>query len=102
MPHSPPRSSSSRCAFSLCGTPCCATPADAVSAILERLYRSLAPDGAVLDVGCFGFRQVELATRLGMTGLRHAGVDYNSYDDVPLGFDFRRADLSRELIPFAD
>lgn len=73
-----------------------------MSLVLERVYRELAPDAAVLDVGCFGFRQVALASRLGLTGLRHAGVDYNAYDDVPAGFDFRRADLSREPIPFED
>jgi SAM-dependent methyltransferase len=73
-----------------------------VSGVLEGLYRSLAPDAAVLDVGCFGFRQVALAQRLGLSGLRHAGVDYNSYDEVPPNFEFRRADLSRERIPFED
>jgi SAM-dependent methyltransferase len=73
-----------------------------VSVVLERLYRALPTDERVLDVGCFGFRQVELARRLGLPGLRHAGVDYNDYDEVPTGFEFRRADLSREAIPFDD
>jgi SAM-dependent methyltransferase len=69
---------------------------------LDALFRSLPSDGEVLDVGCFGFRQVERAQRLGLTTLRHAGVDYNAYEDVPAGFEFRRADLSRESIPFED
>jgi SAM-dependent methyltransferase len=73
-----------------------------MSVMLERLYRTLPLDGSVLDVGCFGFRQVELARRLGLTGLHHAGVDYNDYDELPPGFDYRRADLSRESIPFDD
>jgi SAM-dependent methyltransferase len=73
-----------------------------MSVVLESLYGRLAHDAGVLDVGCFGFRQVELARRLGLAGLRHAGVDYNDYSDIPEGFEFRRADLSREPLPFVD
>jgi SAM-dependent methyltransferase len=73
-----------------------------MSGALQSLYGRLEPDAKVLDVGCFGFRQVELASRLGLHGLRHAGVDYNEYEEVPPGFDFRRADLSREALPFED
>jgi SAM-dependent methyltransferase len=73
-----------------------------MSAVLEALYRRLAVDARVLDVGCFGFRQVALAHRLGLDGLQHAGVDFNAYSDVPAEFEFRRADLSREPLPFED
>jgi SAM-dependent methyltransferase len=67
---------------------------------LPDVYRLLPSDGAVLDVGCFGFRQVELAARLGLSGLSHSGVDFVDYDTVPTGFTFRRADLNTEPLPF--
>lgn len=56
----------------------------------------------MLDVGCFGYRQWELARQLGRDDLRHAGVDYNDYDDVPPDFTYRKADLNEAQIPFAD
>jgi SAM-dependent methyltransferase len=69
---------------------------------LADLHRALPADGAVLDVGCFGYRQLELARQVGRGDLRHAGVDYNDYDDVPAGFRYRKADLNNDAIPFGD
>ena len=69
---------------------------------LSTLYRRIPTDGSVLDIGCFGFAQVQLATRLGLTGLRHSGVDLNDYADVPEGFTYRKADLNKEALPFED
>lgn len=71
--------------------------------VLDDCMRGL-PDGSdVLDIGCLGFRQVERAERLGKVGLRHAGVDFIAAPDLlPAGFDYRRADLNDEPLPFDD
>src|SRR3954447_15954331 len=47
------------------------------------------PAGELLDVGCFGFNQVSLTRQLGL-------------NDVLEGFDYRRADLNAEPLPFED
>jgi SAM-dependent methyltransferase len=67
---------------------------------LATLYPTLPKGAAVLDVGCFGYRQVAMTQRLGLHSVRHAGVDYNDYTDLPDGFEYRKADLGREGIPF--
>ncbi|MEW5703931.1 MAG: class I SAM-dependent methyltransferase [Pseudomonadota bacterium] len=59
-------------------------------------------NGAVLDVGCFGFARVAQAAGLGRGDLRHAGVDFTDPGNVPVGVDFRRADLNHERLPFDD
>lgn len=69
---------------------------------LKDLYRCINPSGHVLDVGCFGFAQVKLASSLGLTQLRHSGVDLNDYHDLPPGFQYRKADLNKEPLPFDD
>lgn len=70
---------------------------------LADLYKSMNPDGSVLDLGCYGFAQVKLAAQLGMRTLHHSGVDYcDCKDGVPEGFTFKKANLSEEPIPFAD
>jgi SAM-dependent methyltransferase len=70
--------------------------------LLADWYRTLPADAAILDVGCFGLAQLELSRKLGLTGHRHHGVDYTDYAGVPEGFVYRKADLNREPIPFAD
>ena len=69
---------------------------------LESIYRSLEPGARILDVGCFGFRQLEFTRSLGLEGLQHFGVDYNEYPELPAGFVYRRADLNRAPLPFED
>ncbi len=70
---------------------------------IEKLYARIKNDGHVLDVGCFGFAQVELAKRLGLLSLHHSGVDYCEVKGkLPPDFIFRKADLSKEPIPFED
>jgi len=74
-----------------------------MSSELVACYKDIPSDGAILDVGCFGFRQYALAHELGLTGLRHSGVDYCVPEgQLPKGFAFKTADLNREPIPFAD
>lgn len=70
---------------------------------LGRAY-SLAPkNGAVLDVGCIGFRQVKVAEALGFKEMRHSGIDYcDPETPLPANFEFKRCDLNRERIPFPD
>ena len=69
---------------------------------LATLYSELPRNAHVLDVGCFGFGQVAKAKELNRSDLRHAGVDYCEPQSFPAGFDFRKADLNREPIPFPD
>jgi SAM-dependent methyltransferase len=69
---------------------------------LETIYRRLGPGARILDVGCFGFRQVEFSRSLEIEGLHHFGVDYNDYQELPEGFVYRRADLNHDPLPFED
>lgn len=70
---------------------------------LEDCIRSAAQDGAVLDVGCLGFRVAALAADLGRGDLSHAGVDFIAEPSgLPAGFDYRLADLNSDPIPFDD
>jgi ubiquinone/menaquinone biosynthesis C-methylase UbiE len=69
---------------------------------LAKVYRSLTHGGQVLDVGCLGFHQVKIAEALGLR-LNHSGVDYcESTEELPANFVFKKADLSKENLPFAD
>lgn len=65
---------------------------------------SLTPrGGAVLDVGCLGFRQQAIARQLGRLDLRHSGTDVAVPDEpLPEAFEFRKGDLDRGGIPFPD
>jgi SAM-dependent methyltransferase len=69
---------------------------------LPDVYRLVPRDGEVLDVGCFGFRQVQIAADAGMPALRHAGVDFVPEADPPAGYDYRHADLNTDPLPFED
>ncbi len=70
---------------------------------LTDVYKKINPEGSVLDVGCFGFRQYNLSKTMGLNSLQHFGVDYcDCKDGVPENFIFRKADLSKEPIPFDD
>lgn len=71
---------------------------------LHDTYTRYIPDnGHVLDVGCFGFRQIGEAARAGKNNLHHFGVDYGAPpESIPAGFTFRACDLNKERIPFAD
>jgi len=56
-----------------------------------------------LDIGCLGFRQVQVAQALGLPHLQHFGVDYCEPEDpLPAGFTFKRADLNSQRLPFED
>ena len=70
---------------------------------LKAVYEQIPNDGKVLDVGCFGFKQVQIARELGLNSLRHFGVDYCPLEaGPPEGFVFRMADLSKDRLPFED
>ena len=74
-----------------------------MSSELNQLYKKIPPTGSVLDVGCFGFAQVHLANKLGVGSLHHSGVDYcDVKEELPPGYVFRKADLSKEPFPFED
>ena len=69
---------------------------------LIHAYSLTPPKGTVLDVGCIDFLQHRIANHLGLTGLKHAGVDWGELKDMPEGYLFKRADLNKELLPFDD
>lgn len=70
---------------------------------LHECYRMIDPSGVVLDVGCWGFRQVEVAKSLGLDRIRHFGVDYSDpAGELPAGYQFRKADLNIDPLPFGD
>ena len=70
--------------------------------VLRSVYESAPKDGHVLDVGCLGFRQMEITRRLGLRNMHHWGVDYCRPEVVPVGMTFSKADLNRVGIPFPD
>ena len=65
---------------------------------------AMPPNGTLLDVGCWGFRQVHNGKAVGRDDIRHSGVDYGDLApaDLPSGFAFRRADLNHAAIPYPD
>jgi SAM-dependent methyltransferase len=67
---------------------------------LLRAYKLIPETGAVLDVGSWGCHQVRIANHLGITNLKHHGVDYSEYPDAPPGFIFKMADLNKEDLPY--
>src|SRR5260370_23837302 len=69
---------------------------------LLRAYRMVPREGSVLDVGCWGFQQMKIANHLGLTGLKHFGVDCGKPEGVPAGMVYKQADLDKEPIPFPD
>ena len=69
----------------------------------ETLIRELPLGSNILDIGCLAFRMVKLASSLGRMDVAHSGIDYMDLSaSAPVGFTFRRADLSREPLPFPD
>jgi SAM-dependent methyltransferase len=73
---------------------------------LRKLYRSLEASTEsphlVLDVGCLGFGQLRLTKELALDNIKHFGVDYCEPDDIPKDFTFKKADLSKQPIPYDD
>lgn len=70
---------------------------------VKDIYRRIPSEGAVLDVGCFGYLQYYTAQELGLPSMRHAGVDYSpGAAPPPDGYDFRIADLNKDPLPFDD
>jgi SAM-dependent methyltransferase len=70
---------------------------------IRSAYERIPRDGTVLDVGCFGFRQVQIAQALSLKELKHYGVDYcDLVGSPPEGFIFKKADLNKENLPFPD
>jgi SAM-dependent methyltransferase len=65
-------------------------------------YRLLPREGKVLDVGCLGCQQARIAKHLGLTRLKHFGVDWGPPQDLPEGFVYRQADLNTQPVPFED
>jgi SAM-dependent methyltransferase len=70
---------------------------------IQAVYKQIKENGNVLDLGCFGFRQVNIAENLGLHSLNHFGVDFGDCPaQLPKNFVYRKADLSKEKIPFED
>jgi SAM-dependent methyltransferase len=70
---------------------------------IRKVYEKIPTTGKVLDIGCFGFKQVEIAHSLGLRHLQHFGVDYCSPEGpLPEGFTFAQADLNSEPLPFSE
>ena len=70
---------------------------------MSDVYRQIPKDGRVLDIGCIGFKQVEMARSLGLNHLQHFGVDYCEPEGpLPERFTFKRADLNADKLPFDD
>jgi SAM-dependent methyltransferase len=69
---------------------------------LLRAYTLIPRQGSLLDVGCLGYQQVKIANHLGFNELKHYGVDWGDAEGTPKGFVFRKADLSKEALPFED
>lgn len=69
---------------------------------LLDLLHTIPKESSVLDVGCFGFGMVSLGAKFGRPDLSHSGVDYVVPAEIPVGFDFRHADLNKSPIPFED
>jgi SAM-dependent methyltransferase len=67
---------------------------------LVSLLKRCPPDGAVLDVGCLGFRLVDISAGVGRRDLRHYGIDYSAPERLPPGFTFSICDLNAERVPF--
>lgn len=65
-------------------------------------YQMLPRQGKVLDVGCVGYQQARIAQHLGLTGLKHYGVDWGTPEGMPEGFIFKQANLNDSPIPFED
>jgi SAM-dependent methyltransferase len=69
---------------------------------LKEIIKGLPTGATILDVGCCGFNVVRMAHEIGRNDIRHFGVDYCEPKEIPEGFTFRKADLSKEGIPFAN
>ncbi len=69
---------------------------------LLRSYGLIPRDGSVLDVGCCGLHQIRISEHLSLTKLKHFGVDYCEPENAPSGFTFRKTDLNKDPLPFAD
>ena len=72
------------------------------SASLLHAYTLLPSEGAVLDVGCIGYHQARISKHLGLTKLKHYGVDWGEPEGAPEGFTFKKADLNRDPLPYGD
>ena len=70
---------------------------------IREVYRQIPQDAKVLDIGCIGFKQIEIARSLGLDRLQHFGVDYcDPEGPLPERFTFKRADLNSDKLPFED
>lgn len=70
---------------------------------IREVYRQVPVQGRILDVGCVGFQQVKISDALGLRELNHSGVDYCEMGaPLPKNFIFKKADLSKENLPFDD
>jgi SAM-dependent methyltransferase len=69
-----------------------------------KALRKLPRGATVLDVGCYGFRQVEISRLNERTDLVHYGLDHPQarIEKVPKDFIFQVCDIEREAFPFAD
>lgn len=66
--------------------------------------KRLPKNAKVLDVGCYGFRQVEIARLNDRDDLLHFGLDHPRarIPNVPPGFILKRCDVDKEPFPFPD
>ena len=69
---------------------------------LIHAYSMVPRQGSVLDVGCLGYHQYRIAKHLGLPELKHYGVDWGEATGAPEGFVFKKTDLNKDPLPFAD
>lgn len=64
--------------------------------------KGLPKNAKVLDVGCYGFRQVEISKLNDRNDIIHFGIDHAraNITALPEGFSFQVCDVDRESFPF--
>jgi SAM-dependent methyltransferase len=69
---------------------------------LLHAYTLIPKEGSVLDVGCLGYHQYRISKSMGLNQLKHFGVDWGEGKTAPADFNFRKADLNKDKLPFPD
>jgi len=67
----------------------------------RRFTRLIPGGGSVLDVGCWDYTFLRHCETLGVTGLKHSGIDRESaWQPPPEGYSFAQIDLDSTRFPF--
>jgi SAM-dependent methyltransferase len=71
----------------------------------KQRFASLIPRGGkVLDLGCWDYNFLRFCETVGVTGLKHYGIDREPLLEAPPpeGYEFMAGDLDASPLPFAD